>query len=214
MTAGYGRCVAAARQDGSARKEALLDAALKCFGERGLVETGIEDIRKAAGASPSSVYHLFEHGLSQLIAALLERIFERRYSYVTERVLKAKTAKKAVFTLVEAHLDWVMGHATEARFMYQALALDLDGGYRDGVRETKRNLKEALCAHLASLDVIPGDERGQGALDVLLLGVAHQACRSHFIAPDSIDLKWARKELPALTWTLARALPKLPSRSR
>lgn len=174
------------------------------------MHTGIEDIRKAAGASPSSVYHLFEHGLPQVIAALLERTFERRYSFVTERVLKTKTAKTAVIALVEAHLDWVMGHQSEARFMYQALSLELDDGYRDGVRETKRSLKEALCAHLADLGVIPEGDAGQGALDVLLLGVTHQACRSHFIAPGSVDLKWARRELPALTWTLARALPKMP----
>lgn len=202
--------MAAARHDGTTRREALLDAALTCFAERGLVHTGIEDIRKAAGASPSSVYHLFEHGLPQVIAALLERTFERRYSFVTERVLKTKTAKTAVTALVEAHLDWVMGHQSEARFMYQALSLELDDGYRDGVRETKRSLKEALCAHLADLGVIPEGDAGQGALDVLLLGVTHQACRSHFIAPGSVDLKWARRELPALTWTLARALPKMP----
>jgi AcrR family transcriptional regulator len=50
----------AARQNGVARRQALLDAALQCFAERGMLRTGIEDVRKAAGASPSSVYHLFE----------------------------------------------------------------------------------------------------------------------------------------------------------
>src|SRR5437016_3957364 len=119
-----------ARPQGTARREALLDAALVCFEQQGLVRTGIEDIRKAAGASPSSVYHLFR-GLPELIAALLERTFTRRYSLVSAKVLKAKTAKTAVFALVEAHLSWVFAHPAEARFMYRALALDLIDPHRE-----------------------------------------------------------------------------------
>src|ERR1700753_2743541 len=130
----------APRPDGAARREALLDAALACFETRGLVRTGIEDMRRAAGASPSSVYHLFE-GLPAIIAALLERTFVRRYREVTAKVVKARTAQAAVLTLVEAHLAWVFAHPVEARFMYRALALDLDDGYRQGLRATKDQLK-------------------------------------------------------------------------
>ena len=37
--------MAVARQSGVARREALLDAALRCFEQRGLLRTGIEDVR-------------------------------------------------------------------------------------------------------------------------------------------------------------------------
>jgi len=47
-----------------------------CFSQRGLLGTRIEDIRRAAGASPSSVYNLFD-GLPSLTVALLARTFGR-----------------------------------------------------------------------------------------------------------------------------------------
>lgn len=200
----------ASRQPGAARREALLDAALVCFEERGLVATGIEDIRKAAGANPSSVYHLFS-GLPELIAALLERTFVRRYTEVTAKVLATKSQKTAVFTLVEAHLSWVFGHPAEARFMYQALALDLDGDFRAGLRATKEQLKADLCAHLAKLGVL-AETAAPMLLDVVLLGITHQACRTWLTAPQLLDKRWMKKTLPTLAWETARALKRPAAR--
>ena len=187
------------------RREALLDAALVCFEERGLVRTGIEDIRKAAGASPSSVYHLFK-GLPELIAALLERTFVRRYAEVSAKVLKARTAKTAVFALVEAHLAWVFAHPGEARFMYQALALDLDGAYREELRVTKEQLKAGMLAHLTTLGVSAEHAGAEGMLDVILLGMTHQACRVWLMSPEYVDKKWMKKMLPELAWQVARGV--------
>ncbi|WP_437974428.1 helix-turn-helix domain-containing protein [Sorangium sp. So ce295] len=78
-----------------------MDAALRCFEQRGLLRTGIENVRKEAGASPSSVYHLFED-FPALVASLLERFFERLVEYVTGRVLVATTERSAVRTMVQA----------------------------------------------------------------------------------------------------------------
>ncbi len=195
----------AGRAHGALRREALLDAALACFEERGLVRTGIEDIRKAAGASPSSVYHLFA-GLPELIAALLERTFVRRYAEVTARVVRARTAKAAVTGLVEAHLDWVFGHPIEARFMYRALALDLDEGHRAGLVETKGQLKGEMIAHLTKLGVVAGSASAEGTLDVILLGMTHQACRVWLSTPNIVDRAWMKRTLPDLAWRTARAV--------
>lgn len=41
------------------RRREILDAALACFVENGLVATTIEEIRLAAGASIGSLYHHF-----------------------------------------------------------------------------------------------------------------------------------------------------------
>ena len=40
-----------ARRDGLERRETILDAALACFSRRGVLGTGIEDVRAAAKAS-------------------------------------------------------------------------------------------------------------------------------------------------------------------
>ncbi len=188
-----------ARQSGVARREALLDAALRCFEDKGVLRTGIEDIRKAAGASPSSVYHLFAD-FPALVAALLERTFERLLGSVTARVLATRTARTAVRTLVEAHLTWVLEHEAEARFMYQALALELDGQHRAALRARKAALKAEVVAHLTGLGVFARTRAPEATLDVVLLGPAHQACRSYFAAPGSVDPKWMRATLPDLAW--------------
>jgi AcrR family transcriptional regulator len=194
----------ASRSPGEARREALLDAALACFEEHGLVRTGIEDIRRAAGASPSSVYHLFK-GLPDLIAALLERTFVRRFHHVTAAVLPTRTAKAAVHALVEAHLAWVFGNAAEARFMYRALALDLHDEHRDELRATKNELKAEMTAHLVRLGVLASNRSAEGMIDVLLLGTTHQACRAWVSAPGTIDARWMKEKLPGLAWRTVRA---------
>jgi len=192
------------RNAGAARREALLDAALACFEAQGLVRTGIEDIRKTAGANPSSVYHLFK-GLPELIAALLERTFVRRYTAVSAKVLAARTARSAVVALVEAHLAWVFSHPAEARFMYQALTLDLVGDYREGLRATKEQLKADIDTHLTKL-LATRSTAAPEMVDVVLLGITHQACRTWLLAPQYLDKKWMKKMLPELAWQTARAL--------
>ncbi|MFT3714262.1 MAG: TetR/AcrR family transcriptional regulator [Archangium sp.] len=187
----------------SARKldtrEAILDAALRCFDERGVVNTGIEDIRKAAGASPSSMYHQFD-GLPAIVAALLERTLVRRYGSVTKKVVRVKKAREAVETLVKAHLAWVMESPVEARFMYRALALDMDEGHREALVATKMQLKAELTAHFTKLGVGVHGMPADSFIDVILLGTTHQACRRWLAAPGAVEAKWMKKWLPQLAW--------------
>ncbi|MFY0576248.1 TetR/AcrR family transcriptional regulator [Cystobacter fuscus] len=189
--------MAVVRQNGVARREALLDAALRCFDERGLMRTGIEDIRKAAGASPSSVYHHFED-FPALVAALLERTFERLQGFISPRVLATRTARTAVRALVEGHLSWVFDNEVEARFMYQALALELDGGHRGALRVRKTELKAEMMAHLTGLGVFAETRSPELTLNVVILGPVHQACRLHLSSPGSVDPKWMLSTLPEL----------------
>jgi AcrR family transcriptional regulator len=170
-----------------ARRDALLDAALRCFEKRGLLRTGIENVRKEAGASPSSVYQLFEH-FPALVTVLRERTFERLVEYVTARVLAARTERSAVWTLVEA---WVFDREAEARFMYQALALELDGHHRAALRDTKAE----LMAHRLEFGAFSA-ARSSEIVDVVLLGPAHQACRPYLSAPGAADPTWMKATLP------------------
>ena len=146
----------ARRRDGIRRRDELLDAALTCFSERGLLGTRIEDIRRAAGASPSSVYNLFD-GLPSLTVALLARTFERLFAHVASRVLAEDRPDAAVRALVDGHLEWVLGHEDEARFMYGAMALELARVQREDLAELKAKLAVPVMEHLASV-------AGEGAL--------------------------------------------------
>src|SRR5574338_366780 len=135
--------MATGRKDGAERRSALLDAALKTFARRGVFRTGIEEIRRAAGASPSSVYHQF-NDLEDLTLALLERTFERLFLHLAAEVTAARTAEAAVKALVRGHLEWVMAHRDEGRFMYEATSLEFD-------HKRTRKLQQRKAAFMAPI---------------------------------------------------------------
>jgi AcrR family transcriptional regulator len=188
-----------ARRDGHERYDALLDTALTCFSKRGLLHTGIEDIRRAAGASPSSVYHLFD-GLPDLMGALLERIFAQLFAHLTARVTRTRTARAAVLALVDGHLDWILRHRAEGQFMYQAMSLGLEAAAMDALQARKAELLTPLVTHLAQF-VRSGElpRWSPLALDVVLLGPSHEALR-RFLGGAALDPRWMRSHLPKLAW--------------
>lgn len=187
------------RADGRRRRESLLDAALDSFAEDGLFGVGIEQIRRRAGASPSSVYHHFRD-IGDLTAALLLRTFERVTEHMQERVTGASTAEETVRTLVDSFLEWALGHPDEARFMYQAMALELGGEQHRELLEAKARLQEPIFARLRALS-----QAGElpswppGHLHSMLLGAAHDACR-HYLAGAEMDPAWMRATLPGVAW--------------
>ena len=189
----------ARRRDGIRRRDELLDAALTCFSERGLLNTRIEDIRRAARASPSSVYNLFD-GLPSLTVALLTRTFERLFAHVSSRARAEDRLDAVIRALVDGHLEWVLGREDEARFMYEAMALELATAQREELAELKAKLAVPVTEHLASLV-------GEGALpawpastlEFIVLGPAHEACR-RYLAGTPVDLTGLRGLLPDVAW--------------
>lgn len=188
-----------ARRDGEKRREALLDAALRCFVEHGVLGTGIEQIRRAAGASPSSVYHLFG-GIQDLTLALLTRTFERLFTHLAERVTATRTAEAAVVALVDGHLEWILGHPDEGRFMYQATAIEFAADATDALQARKAQMLTPVVQHLGSFiaarKLPPWPPL---VFDVVLLGPSHEACR-RFLAGAPLDPAWMRSTLPGLAW--------------
>ena len=176
----------------------------------GLLGTRIEDVRRAAGASPSSVYNLFD-GLPSLTATLLARTFERLFAHVTSQVLAEDRPDAAVRALVDGHLEWVLGHEDEARFMYQAMALELARAQREGLAELKARLTVPVMEHLASL-------AGEGAippwrastLEFIVLGPAREAS-GRYLAGGPVDLAWLRRLLPDVAWDSVSAFAAAPA---
>lgn len=192
------------RRDGVRRRDELLDAALACFSERGLLGTRIEDVRRAAGASPSSVYNLFD-GLPSLAAALLARTFERLFAHLTSRALTQDGPDTVVRAVVDGHLEWVLAHEDEARFMYGAMALELAESERHELAELKAQLAAPVIEHLASV----ADEGALPAwpastLELVVLGSAHEACR-RYLTGAPVDLASLRGLLPAIAWESVNA---------
>ncbi len=174
-----------------------MDAALRCFARRGVLNTGIEEIRKAAKASPSSVYHQFD-GLPGLTLAVLIRTFERLFAHLAQRVAAADGAEGAVLALVDGHLEWVLANAAEARFMYQAMSLELAKGQAKKLQAEKARLlapvAERFGRHVAAGELPPWSTL---VFDVVLLGTSHEACR-RYLAGAELDPAWMRQALPQL----------------
>jgi AcrR family transcriptional regulator len=186
------------------RRDALLDAALRCFTARGLLRTGIEEIRREAGASPSSVYNLFADR-NDLVLALLTRTFERLFSHIVQRTSRPRTAKGLVVAIVDAHLEWILDNPDEGRFLYQATALELAPGASAALQRRKAELLAPVVTRLT-----PFVESGElprwptPIFDIVLLGPSHEACR-RFLAGAPLDPTWMRHELPRLAWGLVSA---------
>jgi len=210
--------MARTRQDGSVRREALLDAAQTCWARLGVFNAGIEAVRLEAKASPSSVYHLFPDGLPDLSAALLERIFAELFAELAERVRGKRGARAAVHALVRGHIDWVLAKPEKARVMYEAVSLN----YPERVQTRLIESKGAALAPLLALFTPFIVARDLPAwppelLDIVLLGAAHEACRRQ-LAGAELDPDWLRRELPERAWRAIRsdsgARPGRPSDPR
>lgn len=191
------------RRDGEQRRDEILKAALRCFERDGVLGAQIEAIRREAGASPSSVYHLFAD-IEEIMLALLIRVFEDLFAHIAARVRRTRTAERAVKTLVDAHIEWIAAHPSEGRFMYQAMSLDR-GGLRTEAREelalTKGRLLVPIGVHLGRFigrGEIP--KWSPTMLDVVLLGVAHEALRRWLVGAEELSPERLRKVLPTLAW--------------
>jgi len=187
------------RRDGDQRRDAILDAALACFVERGMLATGIEDIRKAAHASPSSIYHQFT-GIADIVLALVERIAASHYTALADAAAGATSLEHAVRESVAALLAWTFAHPDEARFMYQAFAMELAGAERrklEAVKHAQRNgFEQAVQAWLEDGPLAAWSSL---ELSTLMLGATHQACRI-YLTGQHLDPAWMVETLPTLAW--------------
>lgn len=177
----------------------MLDAALATFAEHGVVGARLDDIRRRAKASPSSIYHLFG-GLEEVTIALLERTFERLFAHLTACVLPTRTAKGAVTSLVKAHLAWVLDNRAEARVMYQAMSVEASAAGAARLAARKAEMLGPLVAHFARfMDAGTLPRLSPPVLDVVVLGTTHEACR-RFLGGAPLDPAWMRATLPRLAW--------------
>lgn len=191
--------MASPRRDGVDRRQQILDAALRCFTRHGVLGTGIEEIRLEAKASPSSIYHHFG-GLAGITRDLLIRTFERLFAQLVAQVTAASTAELAVRALVASHVDWVLAHRIEARFMYQAMSLELGSEIQGPLQARKAELNAPIVRHVAPFIAAGALPRWSPLqFEILLLGPAHEACR-RVVAGVALDERWLREKLPDIAW--------------
>lgn len=206
------------RTDGQRRRDEILDAALRCFSQNGLLSVGIEDIRREAQASPSSVYNLFAD-LDAIRLALLIRVFDALLAHIADRVCRTRSAQRAVHALVDAHIEWIAGHPQQGRFMYQAMTLEGGGLSPAALQQlvaAKALALQPIVDHLQRF-ILRGElpAWSPALLDVVLLGAAHEALRRFLAGAIEFDPAALRRLLPKLAWhSLSARGAVRPVRSR
>lgn len=97
-------------------RRALLDAALACFLEDGVVDTTLDELLTRSGASVGSLYHHFG-GKEQLADALYVECLSAYHAEALEVLVSADSAEAGVRGLVEYHIGWIVEHTDRARFL-------------------------------------------------------------------------------------------------
>lgn len=103
------------------RRREVLEAALKCFSERGPEATSIEMIRELSGASVGSIYHHFGGKDGIALALYLEGLRDAN-ALALRRLRKARDARGGIHALVLAFVDWVVRNPQWARYLYGTAA--------------------------------------------------------------------------------------------
>jgi AcrR family transcriptional regulator len=97
-------------------RERLLAAALRRFGEDGVVAVSLEDIRQEAGVSVGALYHHFADKAA-LVDALYAQITARFQLGFVEVLRASPTAEDGVRRGVRYYLRWVAHHHHETAIL-------------------------------------------------------------------------------------------------
>jgi AcrR family transcriptional regulator len=192
----------------SARRDAILAAALASFAENGYAATTMADVRRRSGASVGSIYHHFA-GKEDLAAALLLEGL-RDYQAGLLRALRdaGEDAEEGVRAVVSHHLAWVAANQDLARLLLAPRdpAVRLAG---------QGSLRELNRPFFAAVESWRRDRTAAGALRPLpfdvfhavLLGPAQELSRHWLAGRLDTPLPEARAALTAAAWAALKGAP-------
>jgi AcrR family transcriptional regulator len=124
------------------RRQAILDAALQSFNEKGVAATTVDDVRRMSGASVGSLYHHFggKEELAEELYVEILRDYQRGFLAVLRR---ARDPERGIKGLVRHHLRWVRANPERARYLLRGRPAE-----SDALREVNRELFRATAAWL------------------------------------------------------------------
>jgi AcrR family transcriptional regulator len=103
-------------------RQALLDAALVMFGERGMQATRVEDLTEAADLGKGAFYNYFE-SKHALAAALLDLAVDELDAILREAVRGCRTSAERLGRVVEGHERFFDEHPLHVALFLQARSL-------------------------------------------------------------------------------------------
>jgi AcrR family transcriptional regulator len=198
-----------------ARRRAIIDAALACFTEKGVLDTTMEDIRLRSGASNGSIYHHFKAKEQLAAAVYLEGILDYQAGLRAE-LLACPGAREGIRAIVRHHLGWMRDHADHARYLFRMRHADFMEQAEGPIAEANRELQRALGAFL-SREVAAGALRpmAEELFQAQVFGPCHELARRALLgAARAVDLESAADDLADLAWQALRAEGVPPRQER
>jgi AcrR family transcriptional regulator len=117
----------------SARRGAILGAALRLFVRNGFAGTSIEDIKRDSGASVGSIYHHFGGKEGVAAALYIDALTDYQNSLLALVAARPK-AREGIEGVVRHHLHWVATHPDEARYLLNMRPAEVMLAFRKEVR--------------------------------------------------------------------------------
>lgn len=187
------------------RRDAILQAALECFNERGFAATTIEEIRRRSGASNGSIYHHFG-GKEGLAAELYVEGLRGYQEGFLDALETSADAESGIRALVRHHLHWVERNPQLAQFLMNRRETELRDATRARVRELNRAFFPRVAAWVEAR-VAEGALRPLSAdlREPVLLGPCQEFSRLWLAGRTRISLRRAERELADATWNAVRA---------
>ncbi len=188
------------------RRREILDAALKCFLQKGVSETTIKQIQIESGASSGSIYHLFHSKDEIALILFIEGMTD--YQAKLEQALREEdSAQGCVRAIITMHLKNVAGNPARAAYLTCMGIGDNPGGdISDQYQTLVDGFAEAVWLYLE-----PYVGRGEivrlpkGLYFSLIIGPTAFLCRSWLRDPVGSDLMASSGHLVDAAWKSLQA---------
>lgn len=129
------------------RRDAILQAALRCFLDKGFEGTSMDDIRRASGASIGSIYHRFG-GKDDLADTLFSEALADYHAGVHAIFERETDPEGCVKALVRHYLSWIAESPDKARLLFCLVESTLSPRSRPRVHELNRLLHRRVRSWL------------------------------------------------------------------
>ena len=184
-------------------RDDLLAAGLAVFDREGLEGATVAAIRTRARASNGSFFHFFG-SKQELAGTLFLEILQRYHAAILVAIAEPLGAKAGVARLIGAHLDWVVNHRREARYLFEISRNEWSEEIRGAQRAQNSRLADAVERWRAPLI-----ERGEllpmtpTLFFSQIIGPAQIFCRAYLSGRDRAD---PREQLETLIACAIRAV--------
>jgi len=121
----------------SQRRRQIIEAALACFSQNGVIETTMEEIQRKAGVSNGSLYHHFRSKDQLAAAVYLEGILDYQTGLLG-RVIGQAEPRDGVLALVGFHLGWVYEYPEWSAYLIQSRSDDFSSEIHRSIAEANR----------------------------------------------------------------------------